>query len=456
MTPSRPLAELWRLHQQGQLSTAEAGYREFLSGQPQHAIGWCYLGMVLADQHRDHEAVVAYERSIALDPTIAETWNNLGNALRALGCFDQAEAAFDRAVAIRPNYALAELNRGTARTWRGDLNGALEAFSRAVQMAPDQPDIQRNYGVMRLLHGDYATGWPAYHHRWQMRGFRRPAPESLLWRGDDPRGRTFFLYPEQGLGDLIQFVRMAAVLRQHGARTIVGCPPKMLGLLQSCAGIDCLVADGMPTPPWDRHCSLLEIAEHFVDGRQSIPATIPYLSAAPNLREYWGRWLAGLPAGRRIGLVWQGNPQHEADRFRSLPLAMLEPLSAVDGITWLSLQQGFGSEQLPQCDWANGPRAIHRLPADTDQTNGSFMDSAAILEHLDLLITTDTSIAHLAGACGRPVWLLLSAVPDWRWGLQSADTPWYPSLRLWRQPQMGDWGSVIQNVTQALRDEFGG
>jgi tetratricopeptide (TPR) repeat protein len=453
MTQPTSLRALWQLHQQGQVRAAESGYRALLSARPEDPFAWCYLGIALADQRRFNEAIAAYERSLELQANVPDTWNNLGNALRGAKRYEQAEVAFDRAVELRPGYALAELNRGTARTWRGDLDGALTTFERAAQLAPENPDIRRNLGVLRLLQGDYSRGWPAYRARWQMKGFHRPAPAATCWRGDNPAGCTFFLYPEQGLGDLIQFVRMAQVLKQRGARTIVGCPPRMFGLLQTCPGIDVLVGEGMQTPRWDVHCSLLEVAEHLVATPAEIPSQVPYAHAADRLIEYWKRWLGQqLPPGKRIGLAWQGNPQHEADGFRSIPLSALEPLRQIEGTSWLALQHGYGIEQIAGTQWAAGPRALHRLPPDTDQTSGAFMDSAAVLTQLDLLITTDTSIAHLAGALGCPVWLLLCAVPDWRWGLTVDQSPWYPTMRLWRQSSMGDWSGVIQQVKDALRD----
>ncbi len=268
-----------------------------------------------------------------------------------------------------------------------------------------------------------------------------------MWDGSNPQGRRILLYPEQGLGDTLHFIRMATELSRLGAHVIVQSPPALLAILQSVPGIQQLIPQGLPLPDCDIHASFIDAADLMRAGLPNFPAPVPYIRATRSLIDYWKRWADQLPAGKRIGICWQGNPEHQADHVRSIPLAAFEAVAKLPGVTLVSLQQGFGSEQLDRV--AFGTKIV-RLPDNVDKTSGAFQDTAAIMTHLDLIITSDTSIAHLAGALGRPTWLPLATIPDWRWLLHREDSPWYPQMRLFRQQHAGDWNEVFGRVAQAL------
>jgi hypothetical protein len=262
------------------------------------------------------------------------------------------------------------------------------------------------------------------------------------------------LYAEQGLGDTIHFVRYAKILQEQGARTIVHAQAPLMALLQGCPGISTLLPNTWPIDqPFDYHCSLIDAADVLGTNLSNIPGQVPYLNPPASLVGYWKRQLDQLlpPAKRRIGLVWQGNPDHQADMFRSFPLSSLEPLSQLDDVQLVSLQFGKGSEQIQQ--W-KGSKPIHALPEQVDRTSGAFMDTAAILHHLDWIVTSDTSMAHLAGALARPTLVVLGFTPDWRWLLDRDDSPWYPSLRLVRQQRIGEWDSVGKQAADFLATAF--
>ncbi len=459
------LEQAWQTHQAGNVAAAEAVYRQVLARQPQNAAAHVYLGIALFDQRRFLESAAAYRSALAITPGFPISWNNLGNTLRMLGDVEQADACFQKALDLQPNYLSPLKNRGTLWVWAGEIEKGLASYCQALQLAPDEPELHRNLGVIYLLQERYAEGWPEYRWRWRCLPGGRPEHPFPLWHGEDLQGKTILLYPEQGIGDAIQFVRVGQTLRAAGARTILRCGANLIPLFSSAPAIDLLIPDSVPlsqmaTGPIDFHASLMDVVDAW-DDRTGELATATgghgatggaYLGVSESLTDYWRRGLdASLPrqAGqRRIGICWQGNPQHHADVYRSIPLSEFRPLAEMPEVSLVSLQHGPGSEQLSQVDFA---AAIARLPASIDQSGGAFLDTAAIIQNLDLVITIDTSTAHLAGALGVPVWLLLGRVPDWRW-LQTGDTtPWYPSMRLFRQSQIGQWSDVFDRVVSQLR-----
>jgi hypothetical protein len=261
-------------------------------------------------------------------------------------------------------------------------------------------------------------------------------------------GKTILLHPEQGLGDVIQFVRYAPLVKQRGGTVIVECPVRLMTLLESCAGIDRLVGRGGPLPAFDVQAPLLSLPGIFRTSLADVPAAIPYLWADPALEEQWRRELDGL-GGFKVGIAWQGSPSNQYDRDRSIPLRYFEPLARCAGVRFLSLQKQWGVEQLQE--------VAERFPvidlgSRLDEAAGAFMDTAAVMKSLDLVITSDTAVAHLAGALGVRVWVVLAAIPDWRWLLGRSDSPWYPTMRLFRQPSRGDWPGVFNEVRRALGD----
>ena len=447
MTPAEALEHGWKLQQAGDLAGAERVYRQVLQVEPQNANAWCYFGMACHDQQRYDEAVAAYQNAVRLQPNFPIAFNNLGNTLRQQRRLKEALASFDQALRLRPDYVNAIKNRATTLLWEGFIDEAVTTYERVMQLAPDDAETHKNLGVVRLLQGRFAEGWPDYEWRWKLSDTTPPAFPQPRWDGASLDGRTILLTAEQGLGDTIHFVRYSAVLKQRfDCRTIVACQRALLPLLQSCAGIDRLVAQGDEPSDFDVWAPLLSVpAALGHNSPADFPAAVPYLSPdAARVAEWHDRLKAF--GGFKIGLAWQGNPQHQADRIRSVPLAEFAPLGKLHGVRLFSLQKGVGVEQL---DTIGARLEIERLPDDVDSA-GAFVDTAAMMRNLDVVITSDTAIVHVAGAIGVPVWVALPLVPDWRWLLGRDDSPWYPTMRLFRQTTVGDWPSAIAKIVAAL------
>jgi len=448
------LLDAWRVHQQGNLAAARQTYEEVLRKEPNNANAWCYLGIVLHDQRDYANAVDAYQKAIAIQPTFPIALNNLGNSLRYLGRIDEADQRFAQAILIKPDYFNAYRNRGTLHAWTGRIDLALKYYADAMRFQPQDAELHRNLGVINLLQGNFEVGWDEYRHRWNCREAIPHAYSQPKWTGQDLQGKTILLYAEQGLGDTLHFVRYAKILQDRGAKTIVHAQPQLTAILQGCPGITSLVPNSWKVDaPFDYHCSLIDVADVLKTYLSNIPGNVPYIHIPENLVSFWKRKLNEIfpPAKRRIGIVWQGNPDHQADMFRSFPLASLEPLSQLDDVQLISLQFGRGSEQIQQ--WTQN-KPIYTLPKDIDRSSGAFMDTAAILHHLDWIVTSDTSMAHLAGALARPTLILLGFTPDWRWLLDRQDSPWYPTAKLVRQRTIGQWHAVGQQAADFLAEEF--
>ncbi len=447
-TPEDALRRGWQLHQSQRFKEAEGIYRQVLQVQPQNANGWCYLGIVLHDQRQYPSAVEAYQRALKLNPQFPIALNNLGNSLRYVGEIEQADACFQKAIALKPDYLNAYKNRGTLHVWTGNLEAGLRYYQQALEINDQDAELHRNLGVLFLLQGDFQRGWQEYRWRWKVGDLHRPFPQVPVWQGQDLRGGSIVLTAEQGLGDTLHFVRFAHQVAELGAaRVIVSCQPALLAILQA-SKIPNVVPNNLPlTEPVHYQCSLLDVADVLSVNETRIPAPNSYLTASSSLHAFWA---SRLPERRslRVGLNWQGNPDHQADVFRSIPLRHFEPLADIDGVDLISLQAGHGVQQVRQ--WA-GASSLMTL-ANVDQSGGAFMDTAAIIRSLDLVVTSDTAIAHLSAALGVPTWIVLGFVPDWRWLLHRADSPWYPSVRLFRQASMGDWQGVFQHVRRALEE----
>lgn len=443
-TLQQALAHGWQLHQQGQLRQAESIYRQVIDQVPGSADAQVYLGITLFDQRRFEDAEAAYREGLKLRPKFPIAWNNLGNALRMLNRLDDADACFSKAIEQQPDYLSPFKNRGTLWVWSGAIERGLDWYRMGLDIAPEDPELHRNLGVIELLRGNLNEGWEEYRWRWRMPGIHRPAVSGKLWQGEPLTGKSILLYAEQGLGDAIHFIRMAGVLKAAGAWVGYLCEPRMVPLLSTAPGIDQIIVPGSEGPVVDYHASLIDVADYARDQVIGLPEG-PYLSVPESLNAYWRGQLASL-GGRKIGLCWQGNPQHHADVYRSVPLAALEPLTEIADLNRISLQFGHGVEQLQQVRFADKIRTIDQ-PLDQ---SGAFLDTAAILKQLDCLVTSDTAIAHLAGALGVPVYLMLGKVPDWRWGMEGATTHWYPSMRLFRQSNLGDWSGVVDEVSKKL------
>ena len=438
------------LQDQGQLDEAVACFRQALELKPDFAAACYNLGNALKTLGQTPQAIEAYQQALRLDPNSAETHCNLGIAWKDEGKLDEALECFRRALRLRPQSAEAYCNMGIVARTRGSLGEAMDCFRRSLEAQPDYADGHLNQSLLRLVQGDFAGGWPQYRWRWRTKQSR---PRSLVqpeWTGQALAGRTILLHAEQGLGDTVQFVRYAALVKALGARVVVECQRPLLRLLASCPGIDQLVGQGDELPPFDVHAPLLGLPGIFHTDLTNIPATIPYLSAAPDLIQRWRERLGGL-AGWKIGICWQGSPAYPDDRYRSIPLAEFGPLSQLSGVCLISLQKGPREELLPP---AGEGVAMVDFTEELDEASGAFMDTAAVMKSLDLVITADSSLGHLAGALGVPVWIALPLVPDWRWLLGRDDSPWYTTVRLFRQKRLSYWRGVFEQMAEALRDRM--
>jgi Tfp pilus assembly protein PilF len=450
-TADEYLQQAWRIHQQGDLAQSERAYRLVIEQIPNHPSAWCFLGIALHDQKRYRQAIEAYRRAISIQPQFPVALNNLGNSLRYDYQPDAAEDCFRQAIALKPDYVNAHKNRGTLHVWTGNLDLAFQCYRDALNLSDGDAELHRNLGVLHLLKGNFADGWREYRWRWQCPDMPRPQYSQPVWQGESLAGKTILLYAEQGLGDTLHFIRFAKQMRQLADRVIVHGQPSLGSLLSQMPGIDLWIPNSFAVDQaFDYHCSLIDAADRLDTQLDSIPADTPYITVPTYLNNYWADWFSKLPPGRKIGLAWQGNPDHQADTFRSFPLATFEPLATLNDAQLIAIQHGPGVEQI--AGWS-AKKPLLKLPEGIDSTNGAFMDTAAIFNQLDLIITSDTSVAHLAGALGRPVWLLLSVVPDWRWLLDRDDTPWYRSMRLFRQRTQGDWNEVVDRIVSELQTE---
>jgi hypothetical protein len=436
----------WKLHQQKRLLEAERVYRQVLEIAPNDANAWCYLGMVLNDRRQYQDAVSAYERSLSIQPVFPVALNNMGNSLRYIGDIQRADDCFQKAIDLKPDYFNAFKNRGTLHAWTGNHDLALGYYSMALAINPKDAELHRNIGVIYLLLGNFEEGWPEYRWRWQVGDLHRVGT-SPVWDGSDLAGKSILLTAEQGLGDTLQFVRFARLLREKGAGTLFHCPPELLALLQQSGSIGPVFPNNLPLQQqFDWQCSLLDVADQLNIDVNSIPCEDRYLQPSINLINFWKKQIHSQKRSMNIGIAWQGNPDHQADQFRSFALSYFEPLSRINDVRLFSLQRRHGLDQLSA--WKGD--SIVQFDQNLDTSSGAFMDTAAIVSQLDLVITCDSAVAHLSGALGIPTWILLNYIPDWRWLLDRQDSPWYPQVRLFRQPTTGDWHSVFGQVSMAL------
>ncbi len=429
------------LWEQGQLAEAVARYQEALRLNPDYAEAHSNLGNALKEQGRLAEAVAQCREALRLEPDYAEAHLNLGNALKDQGQLTEAVARYQEALRLKPDYAEAHNNLGTVLHYQGQLAEAVSQYQEAHRLKPDYAEAHLNRALAWLLAGDFERGWPEYEWRWQCKDFpsSKRSFSQPLWDGSSLAGRTILLHAEQGLGDTIQFVRYAPLVKRRGGTVILECQSALLRLLQSCAGVDRLLAKGSSLPHFDVHAPLLSLPGILGTTLSTIPAEVPYLFDDANLVEHWRQELSHL-RGFKIGIAWQGSLRYKADRQRSCRRAVFAPLARLEGVHLISLQKGTGAEQL--VDDAN-PFSVTDLGSDFDEVSGPFMDTAAVMQQLNLVVSVDTAVAHCAGALGVPVWVALPFAPHWTWMLQREDSPWYPTMRLFRQKQWGDWDEVF-------------
>ena len=458
---NQQLTEAYKTHQSGNLEDAVSIYERIVSESPEHANAWVYLGIARFDQRRFADSITAYQNAIRLQSHFPIAWNNCGNSHRMLGQIEQAESCFETSLDQDPNYLSALKNRGTLWIWSGEIERGMQWYERGLEVEPHHAELHRNLGVIELLRGNLNRGFDEYRWRWRMPGLSRPSPLGRPWKGEPLQGKSILLYPEQGLGDAIQFVRVAKRLSDAGARVSIKCPKKLINLFSSTTqtlGVDRLIVDDSVSPTSTYHASFIEALDWIYQNEKELPhlgdLITPgkgYLYVSDALVEYWRSYLNrelgtqenASAQKMRVGINWQGNPEHHADVYRSAPLPSFAALAKRDDVQLVSLQFGEGAEQLKNCNFA---QRIHTLPSDIDQDGGAFTDTAAILASLDAVITTDTSIAHLSGAMGVRTHVLLGKVPDWRWEMSRLTSPWYPTMTLHRQSNFGRWAELVEAI----------
>jgi tetratricopeptide (TPR) repeat protein len=429
----------------GRPSEAAHCYQRAIECNPALAEAHFNLGVLLQGQGHADAAIACYESAVRIRPTYAQAYNNLGTLYAARGETDRAAECYEKTLAVRPNSAEALNNLGNVRKSQGRVDEARSCYEQSLAANPGYAQAHHNRGLLLLADGDYAAGWEEYEWRLQCPDFISPAFDCPRWQGEPLAGRTLLVHAEQGLGDTLQFVRFVPLVHSRAAAIKLEVQPSLLPLLRSSGLGDSIQLIGQDEPPgsFDAYVPLVSLPGILGIAPEGIPSAAGYLSADPRLVDHWRGVLAG-GAPVKVGIAWQGKTTHRADRFRSIPLAEFAPL-ALEGVELVSLQKGTGVEQL------SGARfPVRELGADFDVSHGALMDTAAVMKHLDLVITADTVIAHLAGALAVPVWIALTLVPDWRWMHKRADSPWYTSVRLFRQQQLGDWPDVFARMACEL------
>jgi tetratricopeptide (TPR) repeat protein len=376
----------------------------------------------------------ACRRAVALRPDWADAHVNLGSALFRQSLPEEAKACFHRAIALQPNHVYAWKNLAAARRSLADYAGAIAAYRTARIIAPDFAEAWRDEALMHLMLGDFQTGWPQYEWRWRVPVRGAPNIAGRVWNGAHCPNETVLLHCEQGLGDTIQFLRYVPLVAARAGRVILCVPATLRRIAESIDADVQVLTIGDVLPAFDSHAYLMSLPALFATTPETIPSA-PYLQVLADDVASWKQRMLSIPRPR-VGLVWAGNPAQESDAQRSMPLAALDVLRSVPGVTFVGLQY---------------PPVTPSLPTDLAPSIADFTDTAAILEDIDLLIAVDTATAHLAGALGRPVWVLLAFVADWRWFLDRDDSPWYPTMRLFRQRQRGDWEGVVTRVAAELQ-----
>ena len=474
------LAEAMGRHQAGQLAEAALLYRKILKQAPKLADGWYALGLAEMQTGKTEAAIAAWQKAVRCEPRHGAAWINLGIALAELARPAEAEQAFRQGQPLLPDLpeaygnlaiVLGQLNRAAegeeqarkALTLRPDdpdilnnlamllhqqqrLDEALAVYDRSLSLRPDNPRARFNRSLVLLQKGDWAEGWQE--REWRLKGgVGNASPRSFPqpeWAGEDIAGKRILLYAEQGFGDSLQFLRFCQDVAKRGAEVVVELPKALARLATSTPGVAQVVTAGEPLPAFDLHMPLMSLPRILGTRVETVPAPIPYLTAPPS---DWTERLDG--AKLKVGLVWAGDSRsHDPlasaiDKRRSLSLAQFKPLLGMPGIQFVSLQKGPAAAQIRRLDKALRPKEVI-------EDGWDFADTAAAVQALDLVISVDTAVAHLAGALGKPVWILSRFDGCWRWLSDRSDTPWYPNARLFRQPSAEDWASVLERLADQL------
>jgi Tfp pilus assembly protein PilF/ADP-heptose:LPS heptosyltransferase len=422
------------LRLRGDFDQSLAEFRRAIELDPNEPTFHNSLGTVYGDLRKHEEAAAEYRRAFELRPTYADALNNFGGTLRELDRLDEAARYIIRALDVQQSLPNAWYNLAIVFADLGKFTEATQMWSRAITINPNDAHAHWNLGVLQLLQGDFAHGWQEYDWRPRLLKFSQPQ-----WTGEDIASKTILLHAEQGIGDAIQFVRYAPLVAAKGARVKLMVHPELIRLFASTPGVEEVIPLGSPSAVFDVHCSLLSLPRIFQSTSANIPSQIPYLNPPEDLTQKASDQLGPANGKPRIGLVWAGRPEHRNDSRRSLRFEQLAPILTVPGIQFYSLQKG------PAALREYDPAIIELAPELHD-----FTDTAAYIKNLDLVIAVDTSVAHLAGALGKNVWVFLPTNPDWRWMLDRSDSPWYPTMRLFRQRQRGDWTAPINDAAREL------
>lgn len=425
------------------LDEAISSFEQAIFLKPYFAEAYSNLGNTLKDLNRLNEALAYYEHAIILNPFYADAYYNRGIALQSLNRLDEALTCYDRAIVLDPNYAKAYSNRGTALQDLNQLNEALASYENAIILKPDYAEVYWNKSLLKLLMGEYLEGWQLYEWGWKsfarkpLRNFDKP-----LWLGNESlRNKTVLIYPEQGLGDYIQYIRYAVLVEQLGATIILEVPLALMALFLTLKAQFTLVECGKPLPDFDYQCPIMSLPLAFKTTVETIPAQLPYLYADEKKKQQWQVKL-GKKTVTRIGLVWSGSNIHKNDQKRSLLLKQFE--------TFLNFPLEFHclQNQIREIDVNTLTEFPHIHQHQDDLLD--FSDTAALVDAMDIIISVDTSVAHLAGAMGKQVFILLPYAPDYRWLLDRVDSPWYPTAKLFRQAEMDNWEAVIIKISKIL------
>ncbi len=426
------------------------------------------LGLVHLEQQRNVEAADCFRAALRVQPKAFDPQMNLGIALSNQGNFDEAMGWLDSALRIRPDSFDALQNVGMNFGRMGRIDEAIDFFERALQQRPDFAEIHRNLGYMLLQLGDYQRGWAEHEWRLTCKPHHGCRVNRTFWNGDDFRDQTILLHFEQGYGDTLQFIRFAPMVKRRGGQVLVICQAPLLRLVARCPGVNLAFDGSVYEPACHIQAPLMSLPSIFGTTLDTIPATVPYLTVNPVLLDHWGSIVSrtlgsegatepGAPVGSRssrpgrpmlIGIAWRGNPGNQLDQWRSFPLTQFAPLAELPGVRFISLQVAHGSEELANL---NGRFPVIELPG---RRGLDFSETAAIMSHLDLVIAPCTAVAHLAGALGVPTWVPLCHIGDWRWLRGRDDSPWYPTMRLFRQSRLDEWESVFRRMADALKLEL--
>jgi tetratricopeptide (TPR) repeat protein len=427
----------------GRFGDAVSFLQRAVSLKPDFAEAWPSLADALLRVGRYEESREAGRRGIELAPQ--DTWARMayGNSLQVTADFQGAAEQYRELLRIDPNYADAQNNLGLTLLKMGEAQEARRIFDEGVGRWPDHIDLRANRSLAILTLGELELGFKEYESRWLSGPFKNaPRPAQPRWDGSDLGGKTILLTSEQGSGDTIQFIRYAKLVRDRGGRVLVSCNAELKSLLETAPGVDQVFAYGSGAPPeMDVYAPMASLPFLLGTTLETIPADVPYLKADPARVEKWREKLAGGDE-LKVGIAWAGSPAHQNDRARTCRLEEFSILAKIEGTRFFSLQKGEAARALAGSN-------LPIIPLGDDLID--FAETAALLEVLDLVISIDTAVVHVAGALARPVWTLLARGPDWRWMLEREDTPWYPTMRLFRQHELGQWGPVFQRVAEELR-----